>query len=212
MASPDTIAFLSVLLLFHPTTTLSDFLSPISSSFFDEVCKEVECGKGKCKQSQNGTFYECECDPGWKRTLANDDHDDDVNKFLPCVIPNCTLNHACSAAPAPVQDKATRVNTSIFDPCHWTDCGKGSCNKTSTFAYECVCPEGFFNLLNFSIFPCFQECSIGLDCANLGISMSNKSIAPDPAGADNSNNRAGLHLLRDYNWLIILLASLVMVY
>ncbi|GLU08915.1 hypothetical protein SLE2022_257990 [Rubroshorea leprosula] len=189
MASPDAIAFLSILLLLHPTTTLSDSLSPIFSLIPDEVCKEVQCGKGKCKPSQNCTFsYECECDPGWKRTLANDDHDDDHNKFLPCVIPNCTLNYACSAAPAPVQDKATRVNTSIDDPCHWADCGEGSCNKTSTFTYKCVCPEGFFNLLNISAFPCFQECSIGLDCSNLGISTSNKSTAPNPAGADNSNN------------------------
>lgn len=42
--------------------------------------------------------------------------------------------------------------------CHWADCGGGSCNKTSTFTYKCVCAEGFYNLLNVSFFPCFQEC------------------------------------------------------
>lgn len=53
----------------------------------DNVCKEVECGKGTCKASSNSTlFFECECDPGWKQ--ARSDDDDDL-KFLPCVVPNC---------------------------------------------------------------------------------------------------------------------------
>jgi hypothetical protein len=53
----------------------------------DTVCKEVECGKGTCKQSSNNTFgFECECEPGWKQTGSDDD---DNLKFLPCVVPNC---------------------------------------------------------------------------------------------------------------------------
>jgi len=40
----------------------------------DEVCKAVECGKGTCKASENTTFFfECECQPGWKHTLSNDE-------------------------------------------------------------------------------------------------------------------------------------------
>lgn len=42
--------------------------------------------------------------------------------------------------------------------CSWADCGGGFCNKTSVFAYSCVCVEGYHNLLNVTAFPCFQEC------------------------------------------------------
>jgi hypothetical protein len=56
--------------------------------FLDDVCKEVECGKGTCKLSKNSTFpFECECDQGWKK--AFDSNDDGGMKFLPCIIPNC---------------------------------------------------------------------------------------------------------------------------
>lgn len=199
------IGFLSIflLLLFHPTLTLSNnFLSPI----FDEVCKEIACGKGKCVSSQNSTFsYECECDPGWKQYRADND---DYLKFLPCVIPNCTVNRECAAAaPAPVQEKASKTNnTSIFDPCHWIDCGGGSCNKTSAFTYSCICAQGFNNLLNATAFPCYKECSIGMDCSTLGISMSNTSTSSPPPALSNN---AGLKLIEDSRWLIILLMSLV---
>ena len=54
----------------------------------EDVCKEVECGKGTCKPSKNSTFpFECECDHGWKKAL--DSTDDGGLKFLPCIIPNC---------------------------------------------------------------------------------------------------------------------------
>jgi hypothetical protein len=53
----------------------------------DDVCKEVECGKGTCKPSSTSTFFfECECETGWKQ--ARPDGGDHLN-FLPCVIPNC---------------------------------------------------------------------------------------------------------------------------
>lgn len=68
-------------------------LFPLFPVFFvttDNVCKEVECGKGTCKPSSNRTFmFECECDPGWSQTRSK--HDDDL-KFLPCVVPNCKLS------------------------------------------------------------------------------------------------------------------------
>ena len=54
----------------------------------DDVCKEVVCGKGTCKPSNQSAFFlfECECDPGWKQAnfgLAEN------FKFLPCVVPDC---------------------------------------------------------------------------------------------------------------------------
>ncbi|KAG6764492.1 hypothetical protein POTOM_031962 [Populus tomentosa] len=178
------IAWIAILFLSQPLIASSDLLSPLLSPIFDDVCKKVECGKGTCKPSDNSTwFYECECDPGWTQTrFEQDDH----LQFLPCVVPNCTVNFSCTAAPSPVQEKASRDNHSIFDPCFWADCGGGSCNKTSQLTYSCACAEGYSNLLNVSTFPCYKDCAIGMDCSNLGIVMSNKSAAPTPVMAGNS--------------------------
>ncbi|KAK3190120.1 hypothetical protein Dsin_029681 [Dipteronia sinensis] len=210
MASVHLIASLTaILLFFHPMTTTSDFLSPLLSPVMDDVCKKVGCGKGKCKASfsmNSSFFYECECDPGWMQTPSQ--HADDFPKFLPCIVPNCTLDTTCTAAPSSVQDKATKTNGSIFDPCYWTDCGGGSCNKTSPFTYNCECAEGYFNLFNVSAFSCFKECSIGMDCANLGISMSNKTTTTAPIG----KNQAGSNYLGNYHWLIVLVMSLAMLW
>ncbi|KAF3456943.1 hypothetical protein FNV43_RR01597 [Rhamnella rubrinervis] len=169
---------------------IGNILAPILSPVIDDVCKEVECGKGTCKASANTSFlFECVCHPGWKQTLSS--HDDDL-KFLPCVIPNCTLNHSCTKAPSPVQEKSSKPNvSSIFDPCYWSRCGGGSCNKTSQFGYNCECSEGYYNLLNVSSFPCFKECEFGMDCANLGITMSNRSSST-PETANNSKNQVKL--------------------
>ncbi|XWS53933.1 hypothetical protein CRYUN_Cryun10bG0042600 [Craigia yunnanensis] len=206
MASLKTLAFLAIFLILHLKIAKTDFLSPM----FDDVCKEVECGKGKCKPSLNGTlpYYMCDCDLDWKQTRAdNDDH----LKFLPCIVPNCTLNSACTAAPSPVQEKAAKANQSIFDICRWTNCGGGSCNKTSPVTYDCKCSEGYFNLLNVSTFPCYRECAIGLDCADLGISMSNKSSSTTPTLSQNDVNQAGSKLLGNCHWVLMLVLLLAMV-
>ncbi|KAG4981656.1 hypothetical protein JHK87_026405 [Glycine soja] len=187
MAFASVIAIVAFLLL-QPLSTTSDFLSPLLSPIFDDVCKEVECGKGTCKPSKNSTFlFECECHQGWKQSLSNDD-DESSLKFLPCIVPNCTLDYSCSKAPAPVQEKATKSNESIFYACHWVDCGGGSCNKTSMFSYNCECDAGYYNLLNVTAFPCFRECSLGMGCSELGISMTNSSTSTPPALNDNIKN------------------------
>ncbi|CAK9160667.1 unnamed protein product [Ilex paraguariensis] len=200
MASYNSIALLAIFLVFQPWTAASNILSPTLSPIFDDVCKHVECGKGTCKPSPNNTwFYVCECHPGWKQTRPQDD--DDL-KFLPCVIPNCTLNYSCTEAPSPVQEKDKQANTSFFDPCHWADCGGGMCNKTSAFTHTCQCNAGYYNLLNVTAFPCFRDCALGLDCENLGISGSNKSTSSDPSFADDVKNQAS-SITQGNNWLII---------
>ncbi|KAE8698284.1 hypothetical protein F3Y22_tig00110600pilonHSYRG00121 [Hibiscus syriacus] len=75
----------------HFNLAKTDFLSPLLQPFFDDVCKEVGCGKGKCKPSSKGTlpYYICECDAGWKQTAA--DNDDDHPKFLPCIFPDSVI-------------------------------------------------------------------------------------------------------------------------
>ncbi|XP_052476619.1 uncharacterized protein LOC105800542 isoform X2 [Gossypium raimondii] len=89
MASLNSLPFIAIFLVLHLSIAKSDFLSPLFPPIFDDVCKEVHCGKGKCKPSSNGTLpYTCECDIGWKQTAA--DHDDHP-KFLPCIFPNFGL-------------------------------------------------------------------------------------------------------------------------
>ncbi|KAM1745970.1 hypothetical protein ACFX11_012649 [Malus domestica] len=195
MASSSTFVFALLvifsILVLQPVTAdpLGNLLPPIFSPILDDVCKEVECGKGICKPSSNSTFFfECECDPGWRQTSSN--HTDHF-KFLPCVIPNCNLDFSCTKAPAPISDNESKANeSSIFNPCFWSYCGGGSCNKTSKFTYSCECADGYSNLLNVTTFPCFEECAIGLNCANLGISMSNKSTASPPASSGSGKNQA----------------------
>ncbi|XP_030476084.2 uncharacterized protein LOC115693247 [Syzygium oleosum] len=167
----------------------------------DEVCKEAKCGRGACKPSGNSTLlYECECDPGWKQTLSSTDSH---LKFLPCVIPNCTLNYSCMKSPASAEEKTKQANESILNPCHWVDCGGGSCNMTSIISYSCLCDEGYHNLFNLTPFPCYTQCAIGMDCLNLGISSSNNT-ALAPTLADSDGSRGSL-MRGSSHWLVALM-------
>ncbi|CAH9095559.1 unnamed protein product [Cuscuta epithymum] len=162
--------------------------SPSSSdSNEDKLCKKVGCGKGNCKASGNSILgYECECDPGWKQTLLQSDNS---FKFLPCVIPNCSINFSCGEdAPAPAAPDKRANRTSFFEPCYWAECGGGSCMQTSALTYTCECSKGYSNLLNITGFPCFKECALGLDC-----NMTNKSSSPPtatPSLTHNNSNKA----------------------
>ncbi|KAF5752324.1 adhesive plaque matrix protein 2 [Tripterygium wilfordii] len=209
MASTTSTVFLAISLVLLPIAVRSDLLSPLVAPIFDDVCKRVECGKGTCKASHNSTFfYECECDLGWKQTRFDED---DHLKFLPCIVPNCTMDYGCAAAPpSPVVDKSSNTNGSIFEPCHWMDCGGGSCNKTSTFTYSCECGVGYYNLLNISTFPCLRDCSIGLDCQNLGIAISNKSTTPSSVSSDNGSNEVSSNLRGKFYWWMILMVTLAL--
>ncbi|KAI3685582.1 hypothetical protein L6452_34830 [Arctium lappa] len=202
------ISFFLVLQPWGIVTTTGDVLAPILSPIFEDVCNDVKCGKGVCKPSDNSTIpYECECSPGWKQLSTDDDHG---LKFLPCVIPNCTLDYSCSKAASPVQEKENRGNESIFDVCRWTDCGGGKCETTSLFTHKCECSEGYHNLLNLTFSPCFKECSLGLDCKDLNIGFMNKSTSSPPlsSSADRSN-QANYRVEGSFNWLIFTLALLV---
>lgn len=165
-------AFLAMLLVFLPMTAIGDDLS---DAILGRICNETECGKGTCKASLDYKFtFKCECDPGWKRTRF--DNEDDV-EFLPCVIPNCSLDYSCMTAPPPAPSNPQ--NESVFDPCYWMYCGEGTCKKTATYLHECQCNTGFSNLLNITAFPCYSDCALGSDCEKLGIKVANSSATPD---------------------------------
>uniref|UniRef100_A0A9I9D8B9 Uncharacterized protein n=1 Tax=Cucumis melo TaxID=3656 RepID=A0A9I9D8B9_CUCME len=131
---------LALLLVFQSAKAddFNDLLSPLLSPIFENVCKEVNCGKGTCKTSGNGSFsFECDCESGWKQTLFDDD-DDDRNhfKFLPCIIPKS---------------------------CSWVDCGGGS---------------------------------IGMDCKELGIPVTNSPASTTSTSTTNNNAASRLFLKR----------------
>ncbi|KAF7817844.1 neurogenic locus notch-like protein 1-like [Senna tora] len=89
------------------------------------ICEEVECGKGKCvANSSLALGFMCECDDGWARIRDDDDNQTHPDNFLPCVIPQCSLNYGCQPAPPPVSDKAYPYNLSAFDRTIGSDCSK----------------------------------------------------------------------------------------
>ncbi|CAL9003564.1 unnamed protein product [Prunus brigantina] len=179
MAFSKSIAFFAALLVVLPMAALAFDWDNIAPSIADEVCKQVECGRGTCKfDVEDPLGFTCECEAGWKRT-RDGDKDDDL-KFLPCVIPNCTLDYSCQPAPPPVPAKEIPHNLSAFDPCYWVYCGEGNCVKNETYAHTpiCECKSGFSNLLNVSAFPCYSECTLQPDCKSLGITVA-KSTSTD---------------------------------
>lgn len=209
--SKTLVVLVSLFLILQPCTITADFLAPLLAPIFEDGCKDVACGQGICKPSNNSTIpYECECSPGWKQ-VANFDDDNGFLKTLPCVIPNCTLNYSCSEAPTPVQEKQNRGNESIFDVCSWTDCGGGKCQSTSFFTHKCECNEGYRNLLNLTFSPCFKDCSLGMDCKNLGFGMTNRSSSfpPSDSSVDRSN-QANFRLRGSLDWLIFTFTLLAM--
>ncbi|CAI0465790.1 unnamed protein product [Linum tenue] len=248
MAGSGAFPRLATLLLVLLQTQLiaGDLLSPIFPPIVGNVCENVECGKGKCKPLTNATIppYECDCDDGWKQTRPDPMDGVTFLNFLPCIVPNCSMDLSCNKpAEAPAQDKIGRSNTTLFDrknllqtyfcettklftwlackdfcvwfvaACNWADCGGGSCNKTSLFTYTCLCSEGYNNLLNTSLFPCYQECAVGTDCKDLGITMQSPP-APTPAlsqndGAKNQGSRIGRGMM--LNWAVVLMASVAVV-
>ncbi|CAK9134985.1 unnamed protein product [Ilex paraguariensis] len=201
MASSNFMASLAlILVLLAVTVKANDNIPPALAPFFDNLCNEVECGKGTCKTSPGSPFnFVCECDAGWKRTRF--DNEENL-QYLPCIIPNCTLDYSCmpAAPPAP----SVPYNSSLFDPCYWIYCGEGSCTKNATYTHTCQCNPGYQNLMNISVYPCYGECAIGSDCARLGIVSKSSSSSPTSSSSGNGNSQGKFH------WISILLISMAM--
>ncbi|XP_058106137.1 uncharacterized protein LOC131249399 [Magnolia sinica] len=204
------ISYLAASFLFIQPIVASDHaLSPVFAPVFNGICDAIECGKGTCNASSNFTFT-CECNPGWSQFHIGDDF-----KFMPCVIPNCSLNYDCNnasaLAPAP-SSLPDHTNHSIIDPCKWSYCGEGTCVRTSQFGHRCDCKEGFTNILNVTNFPCFSDCGVGADCKTLGIGVSNRSSStPSLSENGGASNQDGSSPLRNAVWSTIFVISLAMV-
>ncbi|KAK1374141.1 hypothetical protein POM88_030334 [Heracleum sosnowskyi] len=157
-------------------------LSPGLSPTLDEICNEVNCGKGTCETARGSLFgFKCKCENGWSRTGSNQEDDLD---FLPCIIPNCSLDYSCLPAAPPTPTPSIPTNISVFDPCYWTYCGEGTCKQNLTYGQTCQCKPGYSNLLNITSFPCFSECALGSDCERLGINVSISTSPSDDTNQD----------------------------
>ncbi|KAF3454337.1 hypothetical protein FNV43_RR04784 [Rhamnella rubrinervis] len=196
MASSTSLALVAmVLVVLLPISAMGDVPTWVA----EKICEEMECGKGTCKVDNSSSVgFICECDANWKRLKDDDDNDD--FRFLPCVIPKCTLNYdKCQPAPPPVPEKEAPHNISAFDPCYWAYCGEGICTRKSNTSHVrvCQCNPGYFNLLNVSVYPCYSECTIGSDCSKLGIKVA------DATSTDGSQATSFL----PGKWMIILMTS-----
>ncbi|PKA58291.1 hypothetical protein AXF42_Ash013015 [Apostasia shenzhenica] len=185
-----------------------DVLSPIFPPLLNGLCNAVDCGKGICRVSEKHSFgFVCDCNPGWTQF-----HIADHFRFLPCVVPNCSINYSCSnnsAAPSSPPFPPPPENLTLFDPCTWSNCGGGECLQTSAFDHRCECKQGYNNLLSVSSFPCYRECSIDDDCENLGISLSNStSSSPSSSPQPNISN---LVVWKSMLWFLMTMMMLSMI-
>ncbi|KAJ8485847.1 hypothetical protein OPV22_018332 [Ensete ventricosum] len=173
-------ALQSITTLRRHTATADDTLSPLFGHGLDDICSKNLCGKGTCESAPLHAFgFVCNCDPGWTQF-----HIGDHLRFLPCIIPKCSINLPCqnesmaqasSPSPTPHPDELI----SLLDPCLYSFCGDGTCVKTSTFGHRCDCKEGFSNLLNKSSLPCYRDCSVDNSC-NKGAVGPSPSPSPYP--------------------------------
>ncbi|XP_076911916.1 uncharacterized protein LOC143570042 [Bidens hawaiensis] len=207
ISSFASISTMLIVLVFMFSMAKSDFdfnMPPINSPFLDDFCGKVNCGKGNCSADGTKPFgFVCKCDPGWRRTRSEDDDDD--HDFLPCVIPNCTLDYSCMPAPPP--SPPIPNNNSLFDPCYWTYCGEGKCNQDNTYKHTCDCNPGYTNLMNISHFPCFSSCAIGNDCNKLGVRLADTS---SPSGSSGDHNQGNRFLPGGFHWIGIIAMSVAM--
>ncbi|GAB4835992.1 hypothetical protein Ancab_000911 [Ancistrocladus abbreviatus] len=181
-----------------------------------DICSQVACGKGTCKSSVSPFAFECECDSGWRRTLLSEIVEQNL-QFLPCIIPNCSINYSdMPAAPPMPAIPPDPYNISFYDPCHWIYCGEGTCTNSSDHTRTCQCQPGAYNLFNNSHFPCYIDSAIGSDCSNLGIKVSNGSPTPGSSSSSSSSSEStsANHASQPFssgklNWIIVMLMSMM---
>ncbi|RZS11186.1 hypothetical protein BHM03_00042495 [Ensete ventricosum] len=81
--------------------------------------------------------------------------------------------------------------------CNKTDCGKGTCEVSPehAFGYVCNCKRGWTQFHigdHFRFLPCVvPNCSLGADCANLGITLSNSTSPASPPSLSDSGSSSG---------------------
>ncbi|XP_057772959.1 uncharacterized protein LOC130992376 [Salvia miltiorrhiza] len=149
----------------------------------EDSCVNAFCGQGRCVPS--GAEYSCTCNNGWKNDILGID-------LRACVIPNCTINLGCgNSAPPPPPPPPPPPGLSLppfldpLSPCFLVYCGEGTCLANGT-KHTCECDAGTANLLGFPDYPCFNKCSMDLDCRGILLSAT---APPPPNGSDKISKR-----------------------
>lgn len=186
------------------------------------TCDQLNCAKGTCKMNSSSSrsgnsynysySYSCQCENGWALPPLGV-----FLPFAPCALPNCTAATNCSDSVRPPPPTFT-MPSNFSDPCSWAFCGGGDCVATSTYSYTCNCKAGFQNLFNSSVFPCYDDCSIGTECKKQGVGFLN-ATAGTPAvggqgssgGGSGSQGGANTAVPDSFLALLIIMLSLAMV-
>ncbi|XP_057816902.2 uncharacterized protein LOC131030208 [Cryptomeria japonica] len=160
------------------------------------LCKIINCMMGTCNDTLTGNPLDflprCQCNPGWSQPAIGL-----KIPFLPCVMPNCTLDITCgTTAPASAPAFVPLPPPEKSSLCATSTCGEGgSCKQTSDFTYVCHCAQGYENLLNMPPAACLRQCSFGADCAKLEINVGGGggggATAPQPSGSNRGRNNSG---------------------
>lgn len=169
------------------------------------ICNLVNCVKGKCVNSSSFPLYQCQCDEGWQSPFGA--------SWLPCVLPNCSLNLGCSNTSSAAAPPATTPSSAV-GVCSVSVCGNGECTpeSNSNATYECKCNPGYINLFNKTDGYCLRECALGADCTNLNIPISGSSNPPPPpAPVPSSQNSNQGTKLASLSRLMIMWATLASV-
>ncbi|XP_020577184.1 vitamin K-dependent protein S-like isoform X2 [Phalaenopsis equestris] len=171
----------------------------------EDLCGNVDCGRGICKSpAANMAGFVCVCEPGWSQL-----HFGNHFRFLPCNIPDCDYQFSCYNESLD-HSKPPFLNSTagnIFDPCFWSFCGEGECERISAFDHKCKCKEGYSNLLNISNFPCIKECMLDANCDNLGYSLTNSTPSSSPKV--DSNHSEGSVFTANLLRLLLVLITIV---
>ncbi|XP_044487207.1 uncharacterized protein LOC123212200 isoform X2 [Mangifera indica] len=139
--------------------SLSIFNLSVPTAAESLACAVVDCGEGTCKDSNSSVLgFECECDPGWKKIQIG------PLTFPSCVLPNCSVDLQCNNASSPALSLPQMNGTCVAN-------GNG---------YKCQCSQGAANLFNNPAWGCFDECSLGFDCNELGLGLGIPNPPPPP--------------------------------
>ncbi|KAJ6996236.1 protein IQ-DOMAIN 14 [Populus alba x Populus x berolinensis] len=69
-------------------------------------------------------------------------------------------------------------------------CGEGTCTNNGTYRYMCSCNPGFSNLLNISYYPCYSQCTLGSDCAEI-VRLASSTSGGTGTGTGNGTTPGG---------------------
>ncbi|KAI4329291.1 hypothetical protein L6164_021574 [Bauhinia variegata] len=152
----------------------------VANPFEGEICKWVSCGQGICQATDTFPGFQCNCAPGWTKFKIGN------FEFPSCALPNCHVSLQCgngdSSPPPP-----SLLNLNLSDPCTFTMCLDGSCEKNGT-EFRCQCRQGSANLMNNPKFPCFKKCSLGGDCHDLDLGFGLFDMQPPPPSTPPQQN------------------------